>query len=168
VRDIYVPLIQRWLRGVPGLGDECDDLAQEVLLVVVRRLSSFERRREGSFRAWLRQIAVNCVRAHLRERGKRPLVGTDPVYEFLDQLAADSGLARQWDSEHDRHVYQKILGIVRPDFQATTWNAFRRFAIDGLAAHQVARELGMSVHSVLQAKSRVLKRLREEAGDLLE
>ncbi len=59
LQGIYLPLIQRWLRRVPGLGDEADDLAQEVFLVVVRELPRFERRREGSFRAWLRNITVN-------------------------------------------------------------------------------------------------------------
>jgi hypothetical protein len=32
----------------------------------------------------------------------------------------------------------------------------------------VAEELGLSENAVILAKSRVLKRLREEAGDLLE
>jgi DNA-directed RNA polymerase specialized sigma subunit len=34
-------------------------------------------------------------------------------------------------------------------------------------AAMVAQEMGLSVNSVIQAKSRILKRLREEAGDLL-
>jgi len=56
---------------------------------------------------------------------------------------------------------------VQPDFQPNTWEAFRRFAIDGHRAVEVAAQLGLNVNSVLQAKSRVLKRLREEAGELL-
>ena len=50
LQGIYLPLIRRWLARVPGLGDEADDLAQDVFLVVVRELPRFERRREGSFR----------------------------------------------------------------------------------------------------------------------
>ena len=42
------------------------------------------------------------------------------------------------------------------------------FFEDGLPAAQVAHDLGVSVNNVLLAKSRVLKRLREEAGDLLD
>lgn len=37
LQGTYLPLIQRWLGRVPGLGDECADLAQEVLIVVVLR-----------------------------------------------------------------------------------------------------------------------------------
>ena len=62
LQGIYLPLVQRWLRRVPGLGNEADDLAQEVFVVVVRELPRFERRREGSFRAWLRTITANKAR----------------------------------------------------------------------------------------------------------
>ena len=79
-----------------------------------------------------------------------------------------SDLALEWDRDHDRHVFQKLLAIVRPDFQPTTWEAFRRFAVDGLPAARVAEDLGLTEGAVLKAKSRVLKRLREEAGELLE
>jgi RNA polymerase sigma-70 factor (ECF subfamily) len=46
--------------------------------------------------------------------------------------------------------------------------AFPRFALDGLPAARVTREPGMSETAVVRAKSRILKRLREEAGELLD
>jgi RNA polymerase sigma-70 factor, ECF subfamily len=165
---IYLPLIQRWLYRVPGLGDESADLAQEVLMVVIREVPRFDRRREGSFRAWLRQVTVNKIRTYSRKRRRRPAVGLDAADSFLDSLADPKGaLAQEWDLEHDRHVFQKLLSVVQPDFNPRTWEAFRRFALDGLPAAQVAEETGSTVNAVLQAKSRILKRLREEAGELL-
>jgi hypothetical protein len=56
---------------------------------------------------------------------------------------------------------------VETDFTPTTWQAFQRFGVDGVPAAQVAQELGLSQNAVILAKSRVLKRLRQEAGDLL-
>jgi RNA polymerase sigma-70 factor (ECF subfamily) len=168
LQGIYLPLIQRWLARVPGLGDEVGDLAQDVFLVVVRELPRFERRREGSFRAWLRKVTVNKARRHWRRRRRRPAVGLDPAAGFLDRLEAPhSELAREWDHDHDRHVFDRLLAIVQSDFHPTTWAAFQRFAVDGLPAARVAEELGLSENAVLQAKSRILKRLRQEAGDLL-
>jgi RNA polymerase sigma-70 factor, ECF subfamily len=168
LQGIYLPLISRWLGRAPGLGVEADDLAQEVLVVVVREIPRFQRQREGSFRAWLRQVTVNRVRSHRKQRHRRPAVGLDPADGFLDSLADPNGdLAREWDLDHDRHVFQKLLAIVQPDFSPTTWEAFRRFAVDGLPATKVAEEMGLTVNSVLQSKSRILKRLRQEAGDLL-
>ncbi|WP_435020891.1 RNA polymerase sigma factor [Tundrisphaera sp. TA3] len=168
LHEIYTPLIHRWIGRVPGLADEAADLAQEVLFVLIREIPRFERRREGSFRAWLRQVTVNRVRSHRKVRHRRPIVGLDPAAGFLDQLAAPDGeLAREWDLDHDRHVFGKLLAIVRPDFAPVTWEAFQRFALDGVPAARVAEELGLTENAVVQAKSRILKRLRGEAGDLL-
>jgi RNA polymerase sigma-70 factor (ECF subfamily) len=166
LQEVYLPLIRRWLGRVPGLGAEVDDLAQEVFIVVVRQIPRFDRKQEGSFRAWLRQVVVNRVRTYRRRR--RPAVGLDPADGFLDRLAdPDGDLARGWDREHDKHVTQKLLAIVRPDFSPATWESFRRFALDGLPAAEVAAGLGMTENAVIRAKSRILKRLREEAGELL-
>ena len=171
IHDIYRPLIHTWLTRIPGLRDEIDDQMQEVLLIVVREIAEFTRQREGSFRAWLRAITVNRVRGYWRERKKRPLVGLDPsaTEGFLDRLAdpADE-LAAQWDRDHDQHVVNHLLASVRGDFQSTTWEAFRRFALAGVPAAQVGAELGLSEAAVMLAKCRVLKRLREEAGGLLD
>jgi RNA polymerase sigma-70 factor (ECF subfamily) len=168
LQELYRPLVLGWLARVPGLGSEVEDLAQEVLVILVREVPRFDRRREGSFRAWLRQVAVNQARTWRKRRQRRPAVGLDQTDGFLEQLADPSGdLAREWDAEHDRHVTQRLLAAVRPDFKPTTWEAFQKFALDGQPASVVAAELGISENAVIQSKSRILKRLREEAGELL-
>ena len=168
LQDVYLPLIRRWLGRIPGLGDEAADLTQEVFVILAREIPRFERRREGSFRAWLRQVTVNKVRTHRRQRQRRPGVGQDLTDGFLDRLAdPDGDLAREWDREHDKHVTQKLLAVVQPDFSPATWQAFCRFALDGLPAARVSEELGITENAVIRSKARVLKRLREEAGELL-
>ena len=95
LQDIYLPLITRWLRRIPGLGDDSDDLAQEVFVVMVRELPRFERQREGSFRVWLRQVTVNKVRTFRKRLGRKPVAGMDLTDGFLDRLAEpNSELAR--------------------------------------------------------------------------
>lgn len=170
LQEIYLPLIHSWLLRVPGLGHEVDDLSQEVLVVLIRELPSFERRRDGAFRSWLRQITLNRIRAFQRTRRKRPLAGGGADVELLLAQLEDpaSDIARQWDRDHDRHVFQKLLAIVKPDFAPATWQAFTRFALDGQPAARVADELGMSEREVIQAKYRILKRLRAEAGELID
>jgi RNA polymerase sigma-70 factor (ECF subfamily) len=170
LQEIYLPLIRRWLSGVPGLRQEADDLAQEVLVVLVRELRSFERRRHGSFRAWLRQVTVNQVRSYCKRRRKQPRVGLGKEGEHvLSQLEdSSSDLSRQWDREHDTHVSKKLLAVVRADVEPKTWRAFMRFALDGFPAADVARELDISESAVVNAKFRVLKKLREEAGELMD
>jgi RNA polymerase sigma-70 factor (ECF subfamily) len=60
------------------------------------------------------------------------------------------------------------MRIVQPDFAPATWQAFRRQVIDGLPAAAAAEEAGITLNAALLAKSRVLKRLRQEVAGLVE
>jgi RNA polymerase sigma-70 factor (ECF subfamily) len=170
LHELYTPLIRQWLLRTPSLNGEVADLVQEVLLVVVRKIPSFERQREGSFRCWLRTVTTNQVRDCWKRRQRRPQAGLDDEgNDFIAQLEDPaSALSQQWDREHDRFVLEKLMSVVQADFSPAVWEAFRRFAIDGQAAEQVAAQLNMSRNAVGLAKSRVLKRLRQEAAGLLD
>ena len=169
--EIYTPLIQNWLRRHQVREADSDDISQEVLAVVIRRLPEFEHnKREGAFRNWLRTITVNCLRDFWRSRKNRPTAtGDSDFQELLAQLEDPaSGLTQIWNQDHDRHVTRKLLELLRPQFEPATWQAFQRFALDGLSAAEVARELKVTPNVVFIAKSRVLARLRQEAEGLLE
>lgn len=170
VQQMYVPLVRRWLQDVPGLEDEIEDLSQEVFVVLLRELPSFERRREGSFRAWLRRVTVNRLRTQRKQRRRRPTTdGRADDEAVLSQLEdPHSRLSQAWDREHDRHVFRQLLAAIAPEFNAVDQAAFRRFAVDGLSAAATALELGISENSVLLAKSKILKRLRLEAAGLID
>lgn len=171
LHDIYEPWILRWLSRAPDLGDEAHDITQEVLLVVVRELPTFHRERDGSFRRWLGNVVANRVRSHWKQRKRRPLVGagSDSVDDFIQQLEDPaSALSRQWDREHDDFVLLRLMATVERDFNRATWQAFRRCAIDGESPTAVAADLGITVNAVLTGKSRILRRLREEAAGLID
>ncbi len=161
---LYTPLLHAWLTSAGLQPADRDDLAQRVLAVLVERLPGFEHNgRPGAFRAWLRGIVVNFLREFWRGR---PAVSSDSV---LSQLAdPEGGLSRVWDEQHDRHILHALMEQVRPEFTEPTWRAFRRVALDGAPARDVAAELGLSVNAVLIAKSRILARLREEARGLVD
>ena len=65
-------------------------------------------------------------------------------------------------------MVRRALDVIRGDFQEQTWLAFLRTAVDGRAASEAAAELNMSQRAVRQAKYRVLQRLREEFGHLID
>jgi DNA-directed RNA polymerase specialized sigma24 family protein len=60
----------------------------------------------------------------------------------------------------------KASAKVREDVQEQTWRAFYLEAYEGMTADEVANQLGISKSSVYTARSRVLRRLREELSDL--
>lgn len=168
--ELYSPLIRGWAERLNVRGADADDLVQEVMAVVVRRFPEFVHpEKPGAFRGWLRAIAANCARTMWKNRKVRPTApgGTD-FGSYLARLEdpADD-FARAWEREHDLHVTRKLLERLKGDFEDRTWQMFARFVLDGLSAEEVAAETGTTPNAVYIAKSRVLSRLREEAGGLL-
>jgi RNA polymerase sigma-70 factor (ECF subfamily) len=168
--ELYRPLLRAWIAraGVPA--SDAADLVQEVLLVVFRKVAGYEWRGQGAFRAWLRTILTNQLRHYFRGQKYRPnATGGSDFQSWLDDLESpDSALSRLWDREHDKHVAASLMQRVKGDFNPVTWQAYHRYALEGEPAAQVAEALGLSLNSVLLAKSRVLKRLRQEAAGLVE
>jgi RNA polymerase sigma-70 factor (ECF subfamily) len=169
---LYRPLIQRWLlRGDQTLGAEVEDLIQEVMGALVQELPRFRHnRRKGAFRSYLRQMTLYRLQAFWRSRAKRPLLlqegSADSPLMQLEDPASD--LSRLWDEEHDRHVMQRLLELLKPEFDPAAWTAFTRQIFDDAEPSALAAELGIQVAAVYLAKSRILKRLRHESRGLLD
>lgn len=169
--DLYSPLIRVWLRRYAVLDQDVDDLVQEVLAVVVRKIPEFKRKPQtGAFRRWLRTITVNCLRGFWRAQRYRPkATGNESFAHILDQLEdKESALSKLWDQEHDEHVTRRLLEMIRPRFEAKTWLAFQRVALEGVSVDQTAQELGMTVNAIFIAKSRVVHLLKQAGKGLLE
>ena len=169
--ELYTPLLHAWAGRHGVQSADADDLVQEVLAVLVRELPRFEHnRRPGAFRRWLRTILAHRLRDFWRARSHRAEAagGTDVLRRLAELEDPASGLSRQWDEEHDRHVVRKLLERIEGEVTPSTWQAFKRVALEGSDEEVVAAELGLSVNAVFIAKSRVLQRLRREAAGLLD
>jgi RNA polymerase sigma factor (sigma-70 family) len=168
--DLYTPLIQSWLRRQGLQPADADDLAQEVLAVLVRELPGFQHQRPGSFRSWLRTITVNRLRNFWRASQTRAVAtGDSDMLRRLDELEDPrSELSRLWDQEHDEHIMKRAMELIESDFAPSTWKAFRRQVLEGASVDTVAAELSLSANAVIIAKSRVLSRLREEIRGLVD
>ncbi len=168
---LYEPLLRHWLRRKEVLAHDADDLVQNVMSVVVRRVSEFEHNgRTGAFRAWLKAITFHCVRDYCRARRNHPPgTGGSEFQGLLHSLAdPESDASRLWDEDHDRYVMKQMLEQLRDEFEPVTWQAFQGFALQSRPAAEVARELGVTPNAVFIAKSRVLSRLRQESAGLLD
>src|SRR5262245_25051443 len=169
--DLYRPLIASWLVRCGLDRQDVDDVAQDVLTKLVTELPRFQHSGAiGAFRGWLRTVTVNSARLHWRKSRRQPKgTGDTEAHVFLNELAADnSGLSQQWGREHDHHVLLSLLERMESEFDPATIRVFRRLTFDGANAADVAKELNMSPGAVYVAKSRVLRRLREEAAGLVD
>src|SRR5262249_44271252 len=97
-------------------------------------------------------------------------VGGSSARDRLGQLPAplpvDDSPASDEEAEHG--LFARALERIRGEFEPRTWAAFWHTAVEGRAPKDVAADLSMSPRAVRVGKSRVLPRLREELGDLME
>lgn len=66
-----------------------------------------------------------------------------------------------------QQLTSRAMTQVQSEFEPRTWQAFWRSVVDGIATDEVARELQISTASVRQSRSRILRRLRQQLGDLI-
>jgi RNA polymerase sigma-70 factor, ECF subfamily len=173
VVDLYSPLVFYWCRRWGVEGADADDVAQEVFAAAAQSIDSFRRERAGdTFRGWLRAICHNKAVSFWRGRECHPEApGGSEAWQRLQEVAAPDPSAPAEDpeeSEQSSALFHRALGLLRSEFEERTWQAFWRVTVDAQPSAAVAAELGMSANAVRMAKSRVLHRLREELGDLVE
>jgi RNA polymerase sigma-70 factor (ECF subfamily) len=162
--DLYTPLLYYWARRTGCPEPDAADLVQEVFLVLIRRLPAFTYDHHKSFRGWLRAITLNKWRDRRRRAGL-PLEPGDPT---LAELPGPDGVDSFGEAEYRHYLVGRALELMRAEFQRTTWQACWESVVSGRPAAEVAAELGMSVDAVYAAKSRVLRRLRQELDGLWE
>ena len=169
---LFGPVVYGWCRHSGLQPADAGDVTQETFRAVMTGVQNFRRDRPGdSFRGWLWTITRSRVQDHFRRRQGRPAAegGTD-AQQQMQQIpdhppesttsegsgAAGGGLAHCG------------LEQVRAEFEGRTWQAFWRTTVDQQPAAAVADELGMTPAAVYKAKSRIMRRIRQELGDLLE
>lgn len=168
--DLYAPLLRRWLYRYMLQPADVEDLIQDILTIVITKLPEFQHSgATGAFRAWLRLIVAYRLKNFWRQSQRQPIAEGGDHLEALAQSLEDpvDELSRRWDQEHDKHVAATLLAQIRHEFSALTWEIFDRYVLQGLPPKQVAAELNVSCNAVFIARSRILRRLREEAGALL-
>jgi RNA polymerase sigma factor (sigma-70 family) len=167
---VYGPLIQRWLicRGLQP--QDADDVRQEVMRLALDQLSRFEHSgRVGSLRAWLRQVVANRLKTFWRQQNRVLQADGDEYRTLADELEdPDSALSQLWDREYQQAVCQRLMDLAKDEFQTQTVEAFRRVALEGRKATEVAAELGMTPNAVRIAQTRVLARLRVLGAGMLD
>jgi RNA polymerase sigma-70 factor (ECF subfamily) len=167
---LYRPLILFWCRQAHCPTAEVEDVAQEVFAAVASGLGGFRRDRPGdSFRGWLRGITRNQVLLHFRRNQGRPQPeGGSEALERLQDVADPLLAPTEDEAVEASQLYRRAVEQVRGEFEEGTWQMFWRTVVEGRSPVALAEEVGVTAATVRQAKSRVLRRLKQEMGELLE
>jgi RNA polymerase sigma factor (sigma-70 family) len=157
----YAPMIGGWCRQ--WFPRETDDMVQEVLLLLVRRLRTFEYEPGKRFRGYLKTVTHRLM-ADLKEKEQgRPAVGADGL---IEEVEATVDLEARLASEYDLELLENAKETVRGRVEPSTWSAYVETAEQGRKGAEVARQLGMTVGAVHTAKWHVLNLLKQEVAFL--
>jgi RNA polymerase sigma-70 factor (ECF subfamily) len=169
---LYSPLVASWCRRCGVAEQDLGDLLQEVFSSVASGLDRFRKEEPGdTFRGWLSTIARNKVRDHFRRRAGEPVAagGTEAALHMAqipDPNEFDELPELLDDSLYDE-LLLKSLASIRGEFHERTWQAFWRVVVEGRTAAEAGTDLGMKPGAVRVAKSRILRRLRSQLGDVM-
>lgn len=154
--ELFAPLVFHWARRFGLQEADAEETVQDVFLILLSRMSKFEYDPARSFRAWLSTLTRHEA---LRRLGDRTT--STPVE---DAAAPTDDLE---DREYAAWVMQRAARLIETDFEATTWQSFRRYILEDRPAAEVAQSLGISRNAVYLNSNRVLARLRRDLAGLL-
>lgn len=166
---LYSPMVYRWCRRGGINGEDIHDVVQEVFHSIFGTLGQFDNSPgPGSFRKWVRTITRFRIADFYRQNGEtaRGQGGTQALRLLHEVPGVVVASDLEESAEETRELYLRVLELLQKDFEERTWRAFWRTVVDNHPVNEVALELGMTAMGVRQCKSRVLRRIKEELGEL--
>jgi RNA polymerase sigma-70 factor (ECF subfamily) len=167
-------------RGLPP--EDCEDLAQEVMMAAVAALREHRYDRElGRFKTWLKGV-IHHKMSHLwhtraKHRGGRDGVPCDALALRCRRSTStqdtpdpspspDQQFEAEFEAAWQKVAFEEALDEIRHEVEPLTFQAFDLYARKNRPAREVAKLLGISRNAVYIAKSRILTGIREKLGKL--
>jgi len=163
--ELYRPLLIRYARQRGLDHNAAEDVAQDCLESISRRIESFDYDPgRGRFKSWLSTLVHNRVCNLLRGNRERP-ADIDLFAETGDGSPAPDELFEQmWMEQHLWHCLRELEQSV----DATTYHAFIAFVIEQRPLSEVCEELNLKPNNVYTIKWRLTQRIAERMRELLD
>ena len=140
-----------------GRRNEADEIVQETWLTAVRQIRSFQPQR-GSFLAWLRGIAANVRRNHLRSARRLSQRESTTDNEFVD--------AAQTEPATDQHERTQQIAAALDGLLERQETVLRAKYFDGLSVADIAAAWNESPKAIESLLSRARDAFRERFENL--
>jgi RNA polymerase sigma-70 factor (ECF subfamily) len=146
----YAPRIYNLARRMLGSDADAEDVTQDVLLQVVRKLDTF--RGEAALPTWLHRITVNAALAHRRKRAVRQKHQVaDPLEHYLED-GHMTGSVRPWSVGPERKVLDQethqLIEEAIADLPEIYRDVYVLADVEGLPNAEIAQMLALSVPAV--------------------
>lgn len=159
----YAPRIYHIARRMLGNDADAEDVTQDVLLQVIRKLDTF--RGDAQIGTWLHRVTVNAALAHRQKRANRQKRETTEAADEVLELAPVGGPVKRWNVAPDDSALAAEQTAVIEKAIAQLPGGFRDVYVladvEGLPNAEIADLLGLSVPAVKSRLHRARLRMRE-------
>jgi RNA polymerase sigma-70 factor (ECF subfamily) len=155
----HLPRIYSLARRMLGNETDIEDVVQEVLLQVVRKLGSF--RGQAEVTTWLHRVTVNCALLHRRRNAPcRARQVWAPVEEVLERGHGPVGQDRP-DQRAVAEETRKLIELAIDRLPDMYRHPFVLSDIEGLSNAEIGEVLGLSLAAVKSRLHRARMLLRD-------
>ena len=139
--DAWFDHVARWLRALGAPAADIEDLAQEVFLVVRRRLGDFDGRNVAG---WLYRIASRQVWQHRRRRWVQKVFSTRPALNIEDIPDSQGGADTKFETKEKRQQLERIVSRMSDKRRVV----FMLFEVEGYSGEEIADTLDVPINTV--------------------
>jgi RNA polymerase sigma-70 factor (ECF subfamily) len=159
----YAPRIYNIARRMLGNDADAEDVTQDVLLQVVRKLDTF--RGESQLSTWLHRVTVNAALAHRQKRANRQRHETGDLADDLMETTAPESTVKRWNvspeepilAAEQQDVIEKAIAQLPEPFR----DVYVLADVEGLPNAEIGEMLGLSVPAVKSRLHRARMRMRD-------
>lgn len=166
----YQPYILAVIYNMNISADDAEDIAQQVLLKVWKKIGGLDNDPNKRFRSWLSTVTANCVKDFMRKRkqdaARLEKAAQDSTLAYLDAIRLpeiEEIAERRWGV----HIFQLALERVEGLFSGKAIQVFL-LSLEGVSVEEIAGRMGLKENSVYRLKNRVKERLAQEIKVLRE
>lgn len=145
--DRHYDRIFRFAWRLTGAADQAEDLAQDVSILLARRIRQF--RGDARFTTWLYQVTLNAA----RDAGRRNTTRNRAMDRFTQDLSRQQ--AEDSDRRADAEWLQTALATLRDDWRETA----ALVVGEGLTQAEAGQALGISEGTVAWRMTEIKKAL---------
>lgn len=146
----HAPRVYNLARRMLGNDADAEDVTQDVLLQVVRKLDTF--RGEASFPTWLHRVTVNAALAHRKKRAQREDRESHNPLDYFLENGHHAHSIQPWSVAPDQQALdqetQQLIEKAIAALPEVYRDVYVLADVEGLPNHEIAELLELSVSAV--------------------
>lgn len=159
----HAPRVYTLARRMLGNDADAEDVTQDVLLQVIRKLATF--RGESSFSTWLHRVTVNAALAHRRKRALREEGRVNDPLELFPDNGHHPLPVRRWAAAPEQQVLDQethqLIEAAIARLPESYRDVYVLADVEGMANADIADLLEMSVSAVKSRLHRARLMMRD-------